>query len=381
MQKLAILLLFFTSTAIASPVDSLENLLKTAKGADRVKVWNELFRAYINSNPVKAVEYTRQALSLATSIPDEKGMAACYNNLGVAYRNQGALDLSVANYMRALDLYSRLGNGEGVATVKNNLGTVYSMKKNYAEALTFFESSHQGFVALGQTDKIIGSMNNLGNLHSDLQLYDKAITFFTDAWKMSEKAGLKFADPLTNIGNLYYRQGNYQRAVEFYEQGLEIVRKQNDRRSEMIILANMGELFEKAAQPAKAQNYLDESLKLAAELEANFILPQVLKSMASNYARQGKMKEAYETFLKYDGAREKVYGEESSRRIAQMDVALELKEKEDEIESLTMTDQVKTLKLRNAQIIIITGVLGLISAIAVFNLMYSKRKKRAVTPQ
>ena len=50
--------------------------------------------------------------------------------------------------------------------------------------------------------------------------------------------------------------------------------------------------------------------------------------MSSNYATQGKMKEAYETFLQYDAAREKIYGEESTRRIAQMDVALDLKEKE-----------------------------------------------------
>ncbi|MEJ0029647.1 MAG: hypothetical protein WDO15_04455 [Bacteroidota bacterium] len=46
--------------------------------------------------------------------------------------------------------------------------------------------------------------------------------------------------------------------------------------------------------------------------------------MADNYARQGKMKEAYETMVKYDKTKEKVYGEESSRKIAQMEMALDL---------------------------------------------------------
>ncbi len=377
-MKRLISILYFSTTlmAFASPTDSLENLLNTAKGADKVKVMNELFRAYINSDPVKAVAYTREALTLAISVKDEKGMAACYNNLGVAYRNQGALDLALANYIRSLEIYARLQNPEGIATTKNNIANIYSMKKNYAQALTYFEESHQGFVALGVPEQIIGSMNNLGNVHSDLQLYEKAITYYAEAWKMSEKAGIEFADPLTNTGNLYYRQGNYQRAGEYYQRALDIVRKQNDRASELAILASMGEMYEKAAQTTQAQRYLDEALIIAAELQSHYLVPQILKSMSANYARQGKMKEAYEALQKYDAAREKIYGEESSRRIAQLDVALELQEKEAEIEALQLTDQNKTLRLRNAQIIIIAGVLALVTAIGAFNLIYIKRKRK-----
>ncbi len=377
-RLLIFLFLIIASPAFASPVDSLENLLKTAQGADKVKVMNELFRAYITSDPVKAVEYTRAALALAELVADEKGQAASYNNLGVAYRNQGALDVALANYMKSLDIYTKLQHADGISTTKNNIATIYSMKKNYAQALTYFEQSHQGFVALGSSDKIIGSMNNLGNLHSDLQMYDKAITYYTDAYAMAQKSGTEFADPLTNIGSLYYRQGNFQRAAEYYERAMVIVRKQNDRAGELSILANMGELFEKAAQPDKAQKYLDEALNLAVELDAHYIVPQILKSMAANYARQNKMKEAYETLLKYDGAKEKIFGEESSRRIAQMDVAMDLKAKEEEIQTLHLSDQNKSLRLRNAQIIIVAGVMTIITGIAVFNLMYSRRKKKKV---
>jgi tetratricopeptide (TPR) repeat protein len=368
--------LLLAASAWAGTIDSLENKLATAQGADKVKLMNELFRAYVNTDPVKAVGYTREALTLAEQIGDEKGKAACYNNLGVAYRNQGALDVALGHYLNSLEIYTSLQHAEGIATTKNNIANIYTMKKNYAQALTYFESSHQGFVALGLTDRIIGSMNNLGNLHSDLQLYDKALTYYTDAHKLAEQAGKEFADPLTNIGNLYYRQGNYQRAVEYYQRALEMVRKQNDRATELSILANLGELFEKAAQPKVAQQYLDQALQLAAELQAHYIVPQILKSLSANYARQGDYKDAYEALQKYDGAREKIFGEESSRRIAQMDVALVMQEKEDELQDLHLQNQNQSLKLRNAQIIIVTVVLALISGIAIFNLMYTKRKKK-----
>src|SRR4051812_4524881 len=104
-----------------NPVDSLENLLKTTEGDKKVKVMNELFRAYINSDPVRAIGYTREALTLATGINDQKGIAACYNNIGISYKNQGALDKALENYLHSLEIYTSLQNAEGMATTKNNI--------------------------------------------------------------------------------------------------------------------------------------------------------------------------------------------------------------------------------------------------------------------
>ncbi|HWA33727.1 MAG TPA: tetratricopeptide repeat protein, partial [Cyclobacteriaceae bacterium] len=304
---------------------------------------------------------------------DQKGIAACYNNIGVSYKNQGALDMALENYLRSLEIYTSLQNAEGIATTKNNIANIYSMKRDYSQALKYFEDSHNGFVALGDTRKIIGSMNNLGNLHSDLRLYDQALTYYTDAWKMSEKSKIEFAEPLSNIGNLFYRQNNYQRAVEYYLRALEIIKKQNDKVSELALLANLGETYAKANQGKQAQTYLDQALALAKELQASFYFPQIYKSMALNYSNQGKMKEAFETMLKYDEVREQVYGEESTRRIAQMEVALQLHEKEKQVDALIIDDKMKTLKLRNTQIVITSIVLALIAGVALLNLFVRKR--------
>ncbi len=59
-------------------------------------------------------------------------------------------------------------------------------------------------------------MNNLGNLYSDIQLFEKAHKYYSEAYQLSEMTGIKFADPLNNIGNIYFKQGNYKRAIENY---------------------------------------------------------------------------------------------------------------------------------------------------------------------
>ncbi len=375
-MKRYFLLLFILAGSLSygASIDSLENILKSVKGDLKVKTLNELFRACMSSDPVKAIGYTREALALATDIDDRKGMAASYNNLGVAYRSQGALDKALEYYLFSLRIYEKLNNKEGLAITKNNIGTIYSLKKDFGQAMKYFEESHASFLEMGDQQRIIGSMNNLGNLHSDLQLYEQALKYYSNAYQLSEKSGKSFSDPLNNIGNLFFRQGNYQRAVEYYNKALTLARKENDKSIILNITANMGEVYAQAGQGKIAQSYLDSALVLCKELQAFIFEPQILKSMSVNYAKQNKMKEAYDLRLRYDAARERIYGEESSRKIAQMEMVLSLHEREKEVEALKIVSELNTLQLRNTRMIITIVVMGLILMGAVFNLFFSKRK-------
>lgn len=65
--------------------------------------------------------------------------------------------------------------------------------------------SHKIFIELSDTAKIIGSLNNLGNLHSEMQMDEKALEYYTQAFNFSEQKGGRFADLLTNIGNLLFK--------------------------------------------------------------------------------------------------------------------------------------------------------------------------------
>jgi tetratricopeptide (TPR) repeat protein len=108
---------FFLSLLLASPLwaqksDSLIAALDTARNEQKVKTLNELFRALLKNDPVRAVAYTREAMNLASEIGDKKGLAASYNNLGIAYRNQGALDKALEYYINSLKIYEGLDNKE-----------------------------------------------------------------------------------------------------------------------------------------------------------------------------------------------------------------------------------------------------------------------------
>lgn len=381
MKSRAFLFLFLmavSTSPLVAQTDSLLAALDSAKGPSKVKLLNELFRANIQSEPVKAIGYTREALNLATDIDDKKGMAASYNNLGVAYKNQGALDKSLEYYITSLRIYESLDNKEGIATTKNNIATIYSIKTDYGQAMKYLEESYKQFVEMGDEKRLVGSLNNLGNLHSDLQLFEQAQRYFSQAFQLSEKLGIPNSDPVNNMGNVYFRQGNYQRAIEHYLKALDIERGTNNRVAVLNIITNIGIAYTKAGQPNPAQEYLNEAEKLAKELQAYGTIPTILKHNSENLFRLGDAKKAYQTLLKYDSAREKVYGEESTRNIAQMEMALSFQETEKEFEMLKKESQIKSLQLRNSRLFITLLILGILIVLAFINFYYMGKGKKFI---
>lgn len=381
MRKILIISLFTFNLAglSAQPlVDSLHTALETVEGELKVKALNELFRAYQNADPVTALGYTREALNVATEIGDRKGMAASYNNLGVSYRQQGAIDKALEYYINSLKIYEGLENKEGIATLKNNISTIYAIKKDYGLAVNYLEQSYALFVQLGDKTRIVGSMNNLGNLNSELQLHEKAMRYYSEAYQLSEQEGVKFSDPVNNLGNIYFRQGNYQKAIEFYNKALEIEKENNNRSGMLNTLTNIGSAYTKAKQPTPALRYLDEAEKLAEELQAFSYLPSILRSHADILYQQGKSKDAYETILRYDSLRERIYGEESTKKIAQMELVLNFSEKEKELQMLQKEGQIQSLQLRNSRLFIVMIILGILILLGGINLYYMSNKKKLI---
>lgn len=384
-KTLSVFLLLVTAMAsMAQRADSLTAKLDTVRNERRVKTLNELVGVYVDSDPVKAFGYAREALNLATEISDQRGLGAAYNNLGVLYKSQGALDKSLEYYMTALHIYDSLGIRMGIdparlkmaiATLKNNMANIYSLKKDHAMAMKYLEESHRLFVELKDDRHIIGSLNNLGILHSDIDMDDRAMQYFQQASALSEKIGMHNSDSYNNAGNIYFGQGNYQRAIESYEKALRIARDKNDRASILKTAINLGVTYARARQPQPAGVYLEEALVLCNDLQAYADLPSIYRAMASNEVNKNNYKAAYEMQLRYDDARQKIYSEESSRNIAQMEMVIEFEEQEQQLAALQAQSEIDRLELRARTLFIVVITITGLAIVGGFNFYYINKKQ------
>lgn len=384
MKKLTLAFVAASLLAIAqepakTSIDSLVLKLNTAKGANRVKVLNLLFKAYINQDPVKATGYTKEALTLAMEFEDANGMAASYNNLGVAYKNQGALDKALENYLTAESIYRKTGDKDGTAATHNNIGTIYSLKKDFEKSKQFFTESLKAFTEVKDSGRLIITLNNLGNVYSDLGKYQEALDYFNQSTQLSEKLKQKPTDALLNIGNVLIRQNKPKEALDYLNKAAEQSTGVNDQLTLMNVKSSIANALLLSGDSKGSEKNLLESLKICRTLQSFYYEPQIFKTLAETYAQENRMGDAYKMMLEYEKTREKIFSEESSRRIAQMEMVIDIQEKEKQIEALQQEELLKTIELQRTQLAITVAVVSiLVIALGINAFLQRRNKKRKV---
>ena len=369
--------LTFGQKPIHKQADSLEQKLKTAKGISRVKILNLLFGEYINQDPVRATGYTKEALTLAMEYEDANGMAASYNNLGVTYKNHGALEKALEYYLTAESIYLKNGNKDGAAATHNNIGTIYSLKKDFERSKQFFEEALKSFVTLKDSARQVITLNNLGNVYSDLGRYNEALDLFHQSMQVSEKLNQVTIDPLLNIGNVFIRQNKPKEAIEYLNKAQTLSLSENDQLTLMSVKNSLANALLLSGELKGAEKNLLEALQICKDLESFFLEPQILKNLAETYARQNRMGDAYRMMLDYEKSREKIFSEESSRRIAQMEMVIDIHEKEKQIEDLKEDEKLKSIELQRTQLAVIVIVISILAvALGINAFIQNKKSKR-----
>ena len=359
-----------------SPVDSLELRLKDAKGGYRIKVLNKLFEHYITHDPVKATAYTKEALSLAIEKKDSAGIAASFNNLGLAYKNHGALDNALEYYLRAESIFKEIGDQKGRTAAHNNIGTIYSAKKDYEKGMEYFSEALKGFNENKDSVRMAGVLNNMGIIMSEQNNTEKALEYFNQAVSLDKGLDEAGIDPLISIGTLYLKQNDHEKAIEYLRKASEEAAAVQDQMSLLVIQAGLGDAWLRAGDLRTSEKLLTDALRICQTTESYFYEPAILRNLALNYSKQGRMKDAFEYMIRYDQARERVNGEESSRRIAQMEMALDIHAKEGEIEALKKDEALKDLQLQRTQLAITLLVLGILTTVLLVNFWIQRKKSR-----
>ncbi|MEQ8242789.1 tetratricopeptide repeat protein [Fulvivirga sp.] len=374
---LLMVFLAFKSDAFQN-LDSLENALKTAQGKNRVDVLNKLYIVYNRLNPTKALEQSILALELANEISYPNGRAAALNNIGVIYKNQGVYDEALEYYIESLRISTEIDDKKAQASTLNNIGTVYSLKKVYDKALIYFIESYDLFKSIGANGSLIDAINNIGNAYMEMGREDLALDYYSEAMALSSKNDIQLegsSNSLNNVGNVYFYRGDYANALLYYQRALELEESSGNILGEAYSKSNLGATYIEIKDFKSAKANLDSALVIAQEMSAYPLLQIIYKNQARLYYETKDYKKAYETRMLFDQAKDFVFNDESSRMMAQMEVAVELQEKEKELQRLRTDQQIQSLQIENSRIVIILGVMGSIILLGAGFIILKVRKK------
>jgi tetratricopeptide (TPR) repeat protein len=112
----------------------------------------------------------------------------------------------------------------------------------------------------------------------------------TEALRVADRAGR--CRELGNLGTVYWRLGEYERAVEHYRQSLAVAREIGDPHGERRALGNLGNVYRRLGRYAEAQEHHERSLAIARRVGSRGGEGIQLVNLGSMNVRLGRCEEA-----------------------------------------------------------------------------------------
>lgn len=279
------------SSAIEKYLESKRLFEEAHAKRDLIYILADLGTLYLyNSDYKTARAYSEQSLALAGQLkntsepagawPDEYGTGTALSNLGNISRHDGEYDKAIEYFERSLASYQKIdvGTGKFKTEILDNLadiGRTYSARGDLLRALNYLNRAMS--LAKG-SDREAGICNSLGILYTNQRDSAKAIEFFEQGLAVAVRFNDRFkqAELLLNVGVAYQFQKNYDRALNSFQQALDVARKINYSELIIPIYEGRGAVLKAQGKFRESLEALDAGLELASRAENKTRIAELL---------------------------------------------------------------------------------------------------------
>jgi two-component system, NarL family, sensor kinase len=212
-----------------------------------------------------AVELYLQATNIFKETGDELKIINSYYNLSSIYKYLGDT-IKTFYYARETNRLALITN-DTVLLIRGwiVLGGAYNFIKNY-DSLLLVSQKGLSLASRQQITFAIGIFNNFLGLYytNKTMQYNLAIGFYNKALQSFESINIPFdkALVLQNIGNAYLKKKDYNNAIKFSQQAIELSRNLKFDQVQTLSLMDLVEAEENLGNIAESFTYLKQYVKL-----------------------------------------------------------------------------------------------------------------------
>lgn len=242
------------------------------------------------------LDVTRQYKTLAKK---KKQQAIASNQLGLILKDRGRLSDARTHLERAAQLHEAVGYSLGVVRSLVNLGSlmfdlgeVVDSNRYLVKALVLVEKSSDGGKSWSEIRA--AALSNLavnrgieGELFKALELYQEALDINR---KLSDLTGQ--AEVLRNLGTLYLYLGDLRRAFEHYSEAHRLNQKLGRRIDVAGTLANVGRVHAQMGNREAASRQIELAVELLRPLQTPGFLATALETLGKVRAESGEAQDA-----------------------------------------------------------------------------------------
>lgn len=215
------------------------------------------------------------------------GRAEAFFSLGEHQKTEGAVS-GVLEWLGGEDEGAKEARPEaGVRDLariqaRNLRGKIALLSAEYAQARELFEDNRALSLQWGWDDDAARAEANLGLVALQSRDFSRAIAHLEHAQQMARSpATLKRARLLLNLGVVHQRQGQLQKALEDYKQGVRVARQEGDEAGYALALYNVVTLYQDMGAFERAHELLAHLEEQKTQhIAAHFVgeLPQIAQA-------------------------------------------------------------------------------------------------------
>lgn len=228
-----------------------------------------------------------------------------YYSLG-GQRNGGVLqaaqfyDQAIDAYTEALSCAERQGDETLKLKLFINLGILNRDVGNLKESDRFIDKAYVIAKQIDDQRSLAAILNSRGQNYLAKEVYDSAYVAFTQsqAFRADDDQKGK-AISLNNLGYVAGLQEKYTEALEYYRLSEDLRKSIGDLAGNASLYINLGNMYLLMDDLESAQQYFENAMIIAAQLNDPAIEERYLRSMAELRQRQGKLEESHGFLLAY----------------------------------------------------------------------------------
>ncbi len=305
---------------------------------------NNLFwKAYSEARFDEAMEYGENYSAMASKDNDENKTFIALTNMFALYRQTGNYEKSFAYAQQLYDIALKQNKRQWIASSLWGLGELYKWIDDYPAALNYYrgarEMSNEGLNGLHiYPDSEIRFKMQYAEIYGLTNHFDSALYYYR-LYKPSADAYQRYY--LVSTGENYLLQGNFHIALGNFQQGLTEHRLYHDVNEEMRTLLNMGKTYLILDDYENAIIYGRQGLDIALKSGVNQYARDGYKILSDAYNRQGLADSSNYYFRKYSIVKDAVLNNQAKGRFAayHYEQRISLMNKEQEIQAVQIQKQ------------------------------------------
>lgn len=314
----------------------------------------------------------------AARLKYDKGDVLSFRLRGISEDLKGNYDSALVYYLQSLDAARRLHSLRYEMSALNDLGYVYVNSKQPEKAKeVYLQCAALAAEGGAHGHPLVTSYLNLGGIYNMLRQHDSALVFLEKGLAIAraqhDEDGIHSI--YNNIGNVYYRKKDFAKALPYFQRNYQYHLSIADSGSIWLDQLNLADDFLEMKKHDSAFFYAQRALALALGMRARSKEADSYAMMARVYMVKGDYKKAYENQQQWYAIDTSLVNEATNNTMAGLQERFNAKQREKD-NRILMADikQANLQKKITTYLAIAAAVIALLIGVSLYQKRQANRK-------